>query len=456
MAPLACLLHEDGHVVTGVDAHLYPPMSTLLEEAQVPVRLGFDPAAVPHDVDRVVIGNAVPRTNPEVKEVIRRGQAFLAQAETVAHYVLAPGRRAAVVAGTHGKTTTSALLSWILEAANTDPTCLVGGLLKWSRRAHRLGRGPWAVLEGDEYNTAFFDRGPKFLHYRPELFILGPVEFDHADLYRDLDAVVTAFRAGAAQVPGHGAVVVNGWCDTARAVAATAPAPVVIAGPSGGDEVCLHRAHPQSDGMVLSLEIAGHPTTLLLPLSGVHNAHNACLAAAAAWRTGVSREDIASALETFPGVARRLDVIGEAGGVVVVDDFAHHPTALAVTVTAARERWRGRRLVVAYEPRSISASRRGFQDAYVQALAGADLVLLARPFHADRAAAEDLLDREEMAVSLDHLGVLCLTPDIGADPAESLIGHLVPGDVVLGCSSGDFQNFHVRLLELLGGPCADA
>ena len=184
MAPLAGMLHEAGHRVEGVDSQLYPPMSTLLEDLGIPVRLGFDPAQIPTAVDRVIIGNAVPRSNPEVAAVLDRRIPHLSQAEAVAHYVLGGGLRSLVVAGTHGKTTTSAMLAWILERAGNDPSYLIGGLPGWNPRGYRLGQGSLLVIEGDEYNTAFFDRGAKFLHYRPHLFLLGPVEFDHADLYR--------------------------------------------------------------------------------------------------------------------------------------------------------------------------------------------------------------------------------------------------------------------------------
>ncbi|HPA82130.1 MAG TPA: Mur ligase domain-containing protein, partial [Thermoanaerobaculales bacterium] len=193
MAPLAGMLRSIGHRVEGVDTELYPPMSTLLAELAIPVRLGFDPARVPDGVDRAIIGNAVPRSNPEVVAILERGTPFLSQAEAVAHYVLARGQDSLVVAGTHGKTTTSSMLAFILEDAGRDPSYLIGGMPRWSGRPFRLGGGRQIVIEGDEYNTAFFDRGPKFLHYRPHLFVLGPVEFDHGDIYRDLDAVMTAF-----------------------------------------------------------------------------------------------------------------------------------------------------------------------------------------------------------------------------------------------------------------------
>jgi UDP-N-acetylmuramate: L-alanyl-gamma-D-glutamyl-meso-diaminopimelate ligase len=445
-APLACLLQDLGHAVSGVDTDLYPPMSTLLEEYDIPVRLGYDAERVPRDVERVVIGNAVPRSNPEVAEVLRRGQPHLAQAEAVAHYLLGTGRRAMVVAGTHGKTTTTALAAWILEASGCDPSYLVGGLVKWSRRSHRLGSGPWAVLEGDEYNTAFFDRGPKFLHYRPELFVLGPVEFDHADLYRDLEAVVTAFRAGTAQVPNHGAVIVCGWDDTARRIAATANAPVAVAGPHASDDIRLVSVTHDGDRSRLELEIDGRRWTVSTPLVGEHNARNATVALAATLRTGMPVEDALAALESFPGVARRMDVVGSAGDVTVVDDFAHHPTALAATLVAARQRWPDRRLVAAFEPRSLSAARREFQHGYVEALSAAAVVLIARPYHADRVEAERLIDRDAMRSALHARGVETLVPGAGDDPVALLLPHIAAGDVVMACSSGSFDGFHRRLL----------
>jgi UDP-N-acetylmuramate: L-alanyl-gamma-D-glutamyl-meso-diaminopimelate ligase len=449
MAPLAGLLQAAGHRVEGVDSVLYPPMSTLLDELGIPVRIGWDPAKIPGDVDRVIIGNAVPRGNPEVAAILDRGVPFLSQAEAVAHYVLARGPRSLVVAGTHGKTTTSSLLAWILEASGLDPSYLVGGLPSWNPRGFRLGRGDWVVLEGDEYNTAFFDRGPKFLHYRPHLFVLGPVEFDHADLYPNLDAVLTAFRAGAAQVPKTGAVVVNGWSDHALAATRDATAPVVVVGGGESCDLRLSSWTATGNGGAAELHWRGESYRLALPLAGLHNSQNASLALAAALTVGVAPAAAISALATFPGVARRMETRGEAEGVLVVDDFAHHPTAVRATVDAARHRWPDRRLVVAFEPRSLTAARRDFGTAYLEALSRADLVLVAAPFHSNRLAADEILDRDSLARELEARGVPSLMPEPDADAVEMLLPHLHPGDVVLGCSSGSFDGFHTRLLEAL-------
>ncbi len=445
MAPLAGLLQAAGHDVQGVDSGLYPPMSTLLDELGIVARIGWDPARIPADLDRVIIGNAVPRDNPEVAAVLGRGIPFISQAEAVAHYVLARGPRSLVVAGTHGKTTTSSLLAWILEACDTDPSYLVGGLPTWNRRGFRLGDGKWMVIEGDEYNTAFFDRGPKFLHYRPHLFVLGPVEYDHADLYPSLDAVLTAFRAGAAQVPKSGAVVVNAWSDHARAAIRDATAPVVMVGAETGCDLVLSAWEPTAEGGKALVRWHGESMELSLPLAGFHNAQNAALAVAAALTIGLAHDRVLAALARFPGVARRMETRGEAAGVTVVDDFAHHPTAIGVTIAAARQRWPGRRIVVAFEPRSLTAARRDFGDAYLAALSGADLALVAAPFHSNRLAADEVLDREALARELESRGVRSSMPAPGADAVEVLLPLLEPGDVVLGCSSGSFDGFHAKI-----------
>jgi UDP-N-acetylmuramate: L-alanyl-gamma-D-glutamyl-meso-diaminopimelate ligase len=449
MAPLAGLLHEIGHRVEGVDAHLYPPMSTLLEDLGIPVRFGFDASKIPDDVDRVIIGNAVPRTNVEVAAVLERRLPHLAQAEAVAHYVLARGQQSLVVAGTHGKTTTSAMLSWILETTGEDPSYLVGGLPRWNPRGFRLGGGRWLVIEGDEYNTAFFDRGPKFLHYRPHLFVLGPVEFDHADLYPNLEAVLTAFRAGAAQVPRDGAVVVNAWGEGALAACRDATAPIVTVGENPGADLRLLSWEGQSGSSRAVISWRGTDIAMEVHQPGLHNTQNAAVAVAAAAVTGVDPAAAAAAMASFPGVARRMEVVGEASGIVVVDDFAHHPTALAATITAARQNWPERRLVIAFEPRSLTAARRSFHSAYLAALSGADLVLVASPYHRDRLSADEVLDRAALAEDLAARGVASLMPERGEDAVAMLLPAITSGDVVVGCSSGDFGGFPRKLVDAL-------
>ncbi len=450
MATLAGLLKAEGHRVQGVDSELYPPMSDLLEALEIPVRLGWDPDLIPAGLDRVVIGNAVPRSNPEVVAVLERGLPYTSQAEAVARYLLGEGRRSLTVAGTHGKTTTTAMLTWIMERAGTDPMAFVGGLLPWSRRSFRHGRGPFLVIEGDEYNTAFFDRSPKLVHYRPWVLVLGPVEFDHGDIYADEDAVVAAFRAGTARVPQGGRIVVDGASPRAREACENAAAPVITVGWDPANEVRLEALAADATASRWRLVWGGTPLELTLPMPGRHNVENASRAAVAALAAGIEPGAVAEALAGFPGVVRRLQVVGEAGGVTVVDDFAHHPTAIAATVEAARQRWPGRRLVIAFEPRSLTAGRRLFQDAYARALAGADVAVVAPVYHRQRIPEADRLDRGRLARELERAGVIPVMPGQEEDPVAVLTPLLRPGDVVIGCSSGNFGGFHRRLLAALG------
>jgi UDP-N-acetylmuramate: L-alanyl-gamma-D-glutamyl-meso-diaminopimelate ligase len=449
MAPLAGMLREMGHRIEGVDSQLYPPMSTLLEDLGIPVRLGFDPAQIPPDVDRVVIGNAVPRDNPEVAAVVERRLPHISQAEAVAHYVLATGLESLVVAGTHGKTTTSAMLAWILEQTGADPSYLVGGLPTWNSKGFRWGHGQHLVIEGDEYNAAFFDRGPKFLHYRPWVFLVGPVEFDHADLYPDFKAVLTAFRSGSALVPRDGAVVVNAWSDGAVAASRDATARLIRVGPDDNDDLQLLSWRAEGEKCVAEMSWRAQRLRFDLPMAGIHNLQNAAMATAAAIAGGVDPSAAAAAVASFPGVARRMEVVGEAAGITIVDDFAHHPTALGVTIAAARQRWPDRRLVIAFEPRSLTAARRSFQDLYLENLATADVVMVVSPYHRDRLEAPQRLDRKALAADLRTRGVESVMPSHDDDPVARLLEALKPGDVVVGCSSGAFDAIHRKLIEAL-------
>ena len=367
----------------------------------------------------------------------------------MAHYVLARGLRSLVVAGTHGKTTTTAMLAWILEDTGGDPSYLIGGLPRWNPRGFRLGSGSWLVIEGDEYNAAFFDRGPKFLHYRPHFFLINPVEFDHADLYPNFDAVLTAFRAGAAQVPRVGTVVVNAWSQGAIAASRDATAPVLRVGSDPGCAFRMQSWEARRQGSAAVFEWQGAILPFEVPLAGLHNLQNAAMALAAAMTAGVVPADATASIARFPGVARRMQVVGEAAGITVVDDFAHHPTALQAIINAARQQWPQRRLVIAFEPRSLTAARRSFQEAYTAAFLEADVVLVAPPFHRNRLEPGEVLDRQVLAETLADHGVTTVMPEPDEDPVARLLDVLLAGDVVVGCSSGSFGGFHRNLIDAL-------
>jgi UDP-N-acetylmuramate: L-alanyl-gamma-D-glutamyl-meso-diaminopimelate ligase len=447
-ASLAGLLHEAGETVSGVDTALYPPTSELLGELGVRVFLGFDPSHIPADVGCVVIGNALPRTNVEVQAVLARGMPYTSQAAAFGERFCRDARTI-VVAGTHGKTTTTALTAHILTAGGLDPTVLVGGV-PVGGKPWRLGRGGWTVVEGDEYNTAFFDKGPKFLHYHPHIFVIGNVEFDHGDIYPDLDAILAAFCAGVALVAADGRVVANAGDPGARAVVGDDPRVVWYGLDAKADLRCERWWH-ENGGLVAKLRWRTQSLEVRTGLVGRHNLDNLLAATCSALLSGLDPAAIAAAAATFPGVRRRLEVVGEAAGITVVDDFAHHPTAVGLTLEGARHRFPGRRLVAAFEPRSLTAGRSAFAAAYQTALANADVALLAPVFHRRRLASSEMLDRGALARALASRGIFARCVDDDADPLPPLLDLLMPGDVVMCMSSGDFGNLPRRLLAALAG-----
>lgn len=454
MVPLAALLAEKGHEITGTDLEIYPPMSTFLETLGIPVAKGYAAEHVPADADRVIVGNAALRDNVEAAEAVRRGIPTLSMPQAIREFLL-PGRTSVVVTGTHGKTTTSALAAWLLHDAGRDPGFLVGGELRNFGRGYGAGRGAAFVLEGDEYNAAFFDRGPKFLHYEPRHLFIGNIEYDHADLYPDLRSIEEAFRKVSAIVPAGGTVVVN--ADDPRAVAVVegsgTRARVVrvslddpLADFSAADVVS------GADGTRFTLRERGVSAgSLHSPLVGTHNVRNALGAIALARGLGVSFSEIAASLPRFAGVRRRLEVKGESNGILVVDDFAHHPTAVRGTLQAARSRWPNRRIWALFEPRSNTAGRKMFEDEYADAFSAADALVVAPVFHAKRLAADAILDREALVRNFSRDGRPGFAPDSIEKIPDLLRAQAKPGDVLLLMSSGAFGGLPVTLLASLAG-----
>jgi UDP-N-acetylmuramate: L-alanyl-gamma-D-glutamyl-meso-diaminopimelate ligase len=451
MVPLAALLLEDGHRVTGSDGPLYPPMSTLLGRLGIPVSRGFSPDHVPAGCDTVIVGNAALRDNVEAAEAARRGLDVLSLPQAVKRHLL-PGKTSVVITGTHGKTTTSALTAWLLLDAGRDPGFLVGGEMKNLGRGYRRGAGPHFVLEGDEYNAAFFDRGPKFLHYEPRHLFVGNIEYDHADLYPDLPSVIEAFRSVVRLVPPDGVVVVNADDPRVAALAGDARAAVIrVALDDPAADFSARDVAFRPDGTDFTLLEAGLATARLSsPMSGLHNVRNALGAIALARGLGLSAGEIARALPRFAGVRRRMDVRGEKNGVLVVDDFAHHPTAVRGTIQAARERFPGRRLWALFEPRSNTAGRKIFEDDYAQAFAGADALVVAPVFHSGRIAPENQIDRASLVRGFGETSERpAFAPEAIADIPAILRRESKPGDVLLLMSSGAFGGLPETLLEEL-------
>ena len=450
MVPLAALLIEAGHRVTGSDGVLYPPMSTLLESLQVPVARDFSPEHVPPDCDCMIVGNAATRDNPEAAEAFRRGLPVLSLPQAVRRYLL-PGKTSIVITGTHGKTTTSALLSWLLLDSGRDPGFLVGGEMRNLGRGYRRGAGPHFVLEGDEYNAAFFDRGPKFLHYEPRHLFVGNIEFDHADLFADLPAVVEAFRRVVLLVPPDGRIVANS--DDARVleVVAGARAPVArVSLEERGADFSARDIEDHGEGTDFTLLESGNAAgRLRSPLSGEHNVRNAIGAIALARGLGLEVREIATSLARFAGVRRRMEIKGEIRGILVVDDFAHHPTAVAGTLAAARARWPGRRLWALFEPRSNTAGRKMFEEDYARAFAAADVLVIAPVFHARRLTPDMVLDRDALARRFAEAGKPAFAPQSIEEIPGFVRGQARPGDILILMSSGAFGGLPATLLGAL-------
>ncbi len=454
MAPLACLLQEQGHAVRGTDGPLYPPMSTLLARAGIRPTVGYDAAHLAPRPDLVVVGNAIHRDNPEAVAAERSAVPLLSMPQALARFFLA-GRRPLVVSGTHGKTTTTAMAAWVYRECGADPGYLIGGAPCDLPASFHDGDGDRFIVEGDEYNAAYFDRGPKFLHYRPETLLLTSVEHDHADLYPTPEILRAAYAKLVALLPADGLLAACGDTPEVRAIAALAAAagcPVVLYGL--GEDNDLRplgpiEARPEGSRFRLRDREAGE-VEIELALAGEHNVVNALAVWAAARRDGLPAAAVAGALARFRGVKRRLEELPAGRGVTVVDDFAHHPTAVEKTLGALRQRYPGRRLVVLFEPRSLTAGRRMFDAAYHGAFRHADRVLFAPIFHAGRLGDEEKLDLAGLAADLTAAGV---PADQLADTGEVFARALAearPGDVLVTMSSGSFDGMPQRLAAALG------
>jgi UDP-N-acetylmuramate: L-alanyl-gamma-D-glutamyl-meso-diaminopimelate ligase len=454
MAPLAGMLRERGFCVTGSDSGVYPPASTLLDSLGISFFNSFDAAHLQPAPDLVVVGNIIARGNPELEEVLDRRIPYRSMPE-ILEEVFLPEKHSIVVSGTHGKTTTTAMLAWIFQTAGKRPNFLVGGLAENFGKSYGLSGGEEFILEGDEYETAFWDRGPKFFHYHPDDLIITSLEYDHADIYPDFETYQLAFRRLVNLVPRRGRVVI--WGDAAdsglalKRAAEKALCPVETYGFGGGNDWVASEFAIEGEMMRFRVAHQGKIFgEFAMAATGRHNVLNAMAALVVAQGRGISPEQIAEALSTFRSVKRRMDVKGEIGGVLVVDDFAHHPTAVKATIEAARGRWPGRRLWAILEPRSNSMRRKVFQEALPKALALGDRIILGGVFRAQQLGGENRLDPETVAGGVRALGkdarVLA-----GADAiTEHVAREARAGDVLLIMSNGSFDGLCEKLLKKLG------
>jgi UDP-N-acetylmuramate: L-alanyl-gamma-D-glutamyl-meso-diaminopimelate ligase len=457
MASLAGMLKQRGFRVTGSDAAAYPPMSDFLAELGIPVAQPFDPRNLEPRPDLVVVGNAMSRGNLELEQVLDQRIPFCSLPQLL-HDEFLRGREVLVVAGTHGKTTTTSMLAWIFHTAGMQPSFLIGGIAENFGSSFHLGQGKHFILEGDEYDTAFFDKGPKFLHYFPDAIILTSVEFDHADIYKDLDAVETAFKRLVNLIPRRGRIIAfDGIAGDAMAGDAVESASLERCLSKAFCPVERYGAGPRANWRVTDLKFeAGrtswsverdgrHWADLEFPLAGEYNVWNATAAAALASAYGISKEEITAALKTFKSVKRRLEVKAQVNGITIIDDFAHHPTAIAGTLKALRARYAGSRLWAILEPRSNTLRRRVLQADLARSLALADKVIVAGVFRSESLPENERLDLPELAADIQKHGSRARLLAGADEIVQTLAPEMRPGDVVAILSNGGFGGIYEKL-----------
>ncbi|HEV2045408.1 MAG TPA: UDP-N-acetylmuramate:L-alanyl-gamma-D-glutamyl-meso-diaminopimelate ligase [Chthoniobacterales bacterium] len=444
MGSVAAALKERGFKVTGSDENIYPPMSTFLQERGISLSEGFRPENIPADVDVVVVGNAIKRGNPEVEAVLNRKLFYLSLPEVLRNYFLR-GRHNLVVTGTHGKTTTTALLAWIMEKAGRKPAYLIGGIPKNFGEGARLNDSKYFVIEGDEYDSAFFDKRSKFIHYLPELVVINNIEFDHADIFNNLDEIKLSFRRLLNIVPQNGMILLNGDDHNCVEVAKDCLAQMVEVGFSKncGQRIRDVAYSPKGSRFKLGEE------TFEIPLIGEFNVRNAAMAATAAGFYDVPKAKIDNALKTFSGIARRQEVRGEERGVKVIDDFGHHPTAISQTLTALRHRYAGHRIWAIFEPRSNTTRRAVFQEQLPEAFKDADGVFIAEVAKLEQIPEQERLHPEAVMEAIAQSG----RPAFYEKNADAIVDRIVPmlkqKDIVAVFSNGGFDNIHEKLLKKL-------
>jgi UDP-N-acetylmuramate: L-alanyl-gamma-D-glutamyl-meso-diaminopimelate ligase len=456
MASLAGLLKAAGHKVTGSDENVYPPMSSELERMGIAFNQGYRPENLSPRPDIVVVGNAISRGNPELEAVLIQKLRYTSAAATIKEEFIW-GRHSLAVAGTHGKTTTTSLLAWVLESAGLNPSFLIGGVAENFGTSFRLTDSTYFVIEADEYDTAYFDKGPKMWHYLPDTAIVNNIEFDHADIYRDEEAYKFAFARFINLIPKNG-VLVAGWdSPLMRELAPKSFAPVESF--AYGDETPPPAG--QKHWHARDVQFSESGTTfrafrsdeewgrIETPLAGAFNVRNVLAVIAAAESIKADRDGVRQGLRTFTSVKRRMEVRGEVRGVAVIDDFAHHPTAVRETIDAVRQKYSGRRIVAVFEPRSYTAQRREFQDDYVKAFRGADEIILASLFHPERYTKETAIDLPEMVAAWKSSGKAAQHLKDADAIVKDLTPRLAKGDVVLVMSNGGFGGIHQKLLDAL-------
>ena len=446
MGSVAAAMKERGYKITGSDSAVYPPISTFLEERKIGLEKGYRAGNIPAKVGVIVVGNAISRGNEELEEVLNRKLRYVSMPEVLKEHFLR-GKRNFVVTGTHGKTTTTSLLTWLLHEGGKDPSFLIGGIPRNFDGGGRFTESDFFVLEGDEYDTAFFDKRSKFLHYLPEAVIVNNIEFDHADIFENLEAIKKSFRLLLRVVPRNGIIFANGDDENVLDVIQIAPAPVVKVGTGKSNDRIISEIAYRDDVTEFTLNAQRYR----VPMNGEYNVRNAAMAICAAEFAGLPVAKITKGLGSFKGVARRQDLRGEVNGVKVIDDFGHHPTAIRDTATALRRRYNshGGRMIAIFEPRSNTTRRKVFQRELALALGASEVVILAPVADPHKVPENDRLDVAKLLDDIRVMGREAFQEESVDKIVERAVNIAQPGDSITVFSNGGVGGIHGKLLDAL-------
>lgn len=447
MGTLACILKEMGYIVSGSDQNVYPPMSDFLNEKGVQLFSGYDPSNLDHAPDLVIIGNAVTKLNVEARAVLQKRIPYLSMPQAVNKFI-AKDKKIILVTGTHGKTTTSSIMAHILYAAGMDPSFMIGGILRDFNSSFRIGSGEYMVIEGDEYDTAFFDKGPKFMHYDPDITIMTGIEFDHADIFIDIDHIKRIFSAFVKKIEKDSHIIAFNDNNNLKEILGSCAASVETYGEQAQWSFSNHMQ--QNSKTFFDVQGPGKAVSIETNLIGRHNLFNCVACMAAANRIGVSDTSIYTALKTFSGIKRRQEIRGIKNGITVMDDFAHHPTAVRETIKAVKPFYKDGRVIAVFEPRTNTSMRNIFQDTYPDSFLDADMVCICEPGVKKKIPPEDKFSTRQLVADIERKGIDAYY----FENCDAVIGFLVsklrPGDLVLIMSNGGFDNIHIKLLEKIG------
>ena len=444
MGTLACILKQMGYMVSGSDQNVYPPMSDFLSEKGISLFTGYDPSNLDHKPDLVIIGNAITKLNVEAQAVLQRGIPYLSMPQAVNKFI-AKNKKIILVTGTHGKTTTSSIMAHILFVAGMDPSFMIGGILKDFNSSFRIGSGEYMVIEGDEYDTAFFDKGPKFMHYDPEITIMTGIEFDHADIFTGIDHIKTIFSIFIKKIEKYSHILAFNNNDNLKQVLAGSVASIETYGEQARWSFSNHVQ--QNSKTFFDVQGPDIKVSIETNMVGEHNLLNCLACIAAAKKMGISDKNICNALKTFSGIKRRQEIRGIKHGITVMDDFAHHPTAVKETIKAVKPFYKKGRVIAVFEPRTNTSMRNFFQNTYPDSFLDADMVCICEPGIKKNIPQKDKFSTRQLVADIEKKGIEAYYFENSDAVIRFLVTKLKQDDLVLIMSNGGFDNIHIKLLE---------